>query len=151
MGYNEKEQAVVNHIYSKFEAAGKMDHPNQVVSSTIDKVFKQIVGEGKKYGCLLDFGGGARRNVEPFKKEIWAWSIIGVIMIRFMGDTDTVEEDLREVIEVLQTLFTEDHTLNNVTPWVRIDRIDQAEIMELNDVPLYWLPFQITIVEGPDF
>lgn len=149
MGYREKEQAVIDAIYAAFSE--QMDHTDQVVAGDIDTLLTQLFGESKKYGCLLDFGGGSRSFIEPFKKKIWNWSIIGVFMLRYTGEIKEVEDELREIIEILATLFEGDHTLDGKTPWVRIERIDQPEVTQMNDVPMYWLPFEIRVVEGPDF
>jgi len=148
--YTTKEQAIVDHVFETFETAGKMDHKDQVVSAAIDKVLKQVLGENKNYACIVDFGGGVRTKVEPFTKRIWSWSVIGVILIKYVGKNEEVEVELRETINLLAGLFEGDHTLGGITPLVQIERIDQAEVTQLNDVPFYWLPFQITILEGPD-
>ena len=148
--YTAKEQAIVDHIFGLFEDAGKMDHKDQVVAGAIDVLFAQVLGEQKKYACIIDFGGGVRTKVEPFAKRIWSWAVIGVILIKYTGEVKEMEEELRGTINLLAGLFEGNHTLGGITPLVQIERIDQAEVTQLNDVPFYWLPFQMTILEGPD-
>lgn len=148
--YTAKEQAIVDHVFEIFEDAGKMDHKDQVVAGAIDILFKQVIGETKKYGCIIDFGGGVRTKVEPFAKRIWSWAVIGVILIRYKGEAKEMEDELREAVNLLAGLFEGNHTLGGITPLVQIERIDQADVTQLNDIPFYWLPFQMTILEGPD-
>jgi len=146
--YDIKEAAVVKKIYNHFQKY--VDHEDQVVAGAIDLIFKQLVGEGKKYGCLVEFGGGARTRVEPFKRPIWQWTLICVFIVRFTGELEDVEDELRGIINLLSSLFNDDHTLGGLTPLVRIERIDQPEVIRMNDIPMYWLPFEISVLEGPD-
>lgn len=148
--YTEIENAIVDHIYSHFDD-NFVDHKDQVVAGSIDVLLKQLLGESKKYGCLVEFGGGGRTRVEPFKQEIWQWSIICVFMIRYKGDIENIEGDLRTVINRLSTLFRKDHTVGGITPLAKLERIDQAEVTQMNDVPMYWVPFEISVIEGPDY
>ncbi len=80
--YTEIETAIVDHIYNHFDD-DFVDHRDQVVAGSIDVLLKQIIGKSKKYGCLIEFGGGGRPRVEPFKRAIWQWSIVCVFMIRY--------------------------------------------------------------------
>jgi hypothetical protein len=148
--YTEIENAIVDAIYSHFDD-DFVDDKDQVVAGSIDVLLKQLLGESKKYGCLVEFGGGGRTRVEPFKHPIWQWSIICVFMIRYTGDVQDVEGKLRSVINRLSTLFKQDHTVGGITPRARIERIDQAEVTQMNDVPMYWVPFEISVLEGPDY
>jgi hypothetical protein len=148
--YTEIENAIVEAIYSHFDD-DFVDDRDQVVAGSIDILLKQLLGESKKYACLVEFGGGGRTRVEPFKHPIWQWSIICVFMIRYTGDVQDVEGKLRSVINRLSTLFKQDHTVGGITPRARIERIDQAEVTQMNDVPMYWVPFEISVLEGPDY
>jgi len=148
--YTEIENAIVEAIYSHFDD-DFVDDKNQVVAGTIDVLIEQLLGKSKKYGCLVEFGGGGRTRVEPFKHPIWQWSVICVFMIRYTGDVQDVEGNLRLVINRLSTLFKQDHTVGGITPRARIERIDQAEVTQMNDVPMYWVPFEISVLEGPDY
>ncbi len=144
--YTEIENAIVNHIYNHFDD-DFVDHKNQVIAGSIDILIDQLFGKSKKYGCLVDFGGGGRTRVEPFKKEIWQWSIICVFMVRYEGDTQEIEGDLRLVINRLTTLFRQDHTVGGITPLAKLARIDQREVVQMNDIPMYWIPFEISVIE----
>lgn len=146
MNYSVLETAIVDEIRTHF----RVDHQDQVSAGDVDKLLGQMVSEGREYGVLLEFGGGIRRGrseEEPFSQRIWQWSIIAVFMLRYKGETDKVEEQLREVIDRLSSLFEQDHTLGGVTPWVRLGRIDQPEIVKMNDIPMYWIPFEIMVFE----
>lgn len=148
--YTEIENAIVGSIYSHFDD-DFVEHKDQVVAGSVDTLLKQLLGESKKYGCLVEFGGGGRTRVEPFKHPIWQWSIICVFMIRYEGDVEEVEGDLRSVINRLSTLFKKDHTVGGITPLAKLERIDQAEVIQMNDVPMYWVPFEISVLEGPNY
>jgi len=146
MNYSVLETAIVDEVRAHFS----VDHRDQVVAGDVDRLLKQMIEGGKNYGVLLEFGGGVRRGrseEEPFKQRIWQWSVISVFMLRFTGDTQDVEVELRAVIDKLSSLFAQDHTLGGLTPWVRLERIDQPEIVRMNDIPMYWVPFEIMVFE----
>ncbi len=146
MNYSILETAIVDEVRAHLQ----VDHRDQVVAGDVDRLVKQFIEGGKNYGVLLEFGGGVRRGrseEEPFKQRIWQWSIIAVYMLRYTGDTEEIEANLRESIDRLSSLFSTDHTLGGLTPWVRLERIDQAEIVRMNDIPLYWIPFEIMVFE----
>ena len=65
-------------------------------------------------------------------------------MIKYVGDLKNIESNLRTIVGILRTLFDQDHTLGGVTPKIDIIRIASTEIMNVNDTPMYWLPFEIT-------
>ena len=83
--YKEIEDALINHLLDKFEGYVTVD---SVVGGELDKLLHEMLGEGTRYGILLEFGGGERpeRGGEAFKGRIWEWSIVGVVMIKFAGD-----------------------------------------------------------------
>ncbi len=146
MNYSTLETAIVDEVRSHL----RVDHRDQVVAGNVDLLLKQLLEDGREYGVLLEFGGGIRRGrseEEPFKQRIWQWSIIAVYMLRYKGNTEEVEAKLRESIDRLSSLFSADHTLGGLTPWVRLERIDQPEIVRMNDLPLYWIPFEIMVFE----
>jgi hypothetical protein len=145
--YTPLETAVRDEIYSHF--GQEFDHNDQVVAGAVDLIFKQLIGENKKYGCLMEFGGGARTRVEPFKQFVWQWTIISVFMLRYTGKIEEVETELRQIVDKLAVLFKDDHTLGGLTPWVRVERIDQPEVVTMNDVPMYWIPFEVSVIAGP--
>lgn len=142
-GYKLIEDAVIEHLLVKFEGYVT---PESVVAGEIDKLFDEILGEGTRYGILLEFGGGGRpkRDGESFKGRIWEWIIIGVVMIKYVGDVKVIEDDLRVIIGILRKLFKKDHTLEGVSPKIDINRIDAPQVMNINEVPVYWLPFEIS-------
>ncbi len=146
MKYSILETAIVDEVRTHFQVA----HRDQVVAGDVDRLLKQLLEGGQDYGVLLEFGGGIRRGrseQEPFKQRIWQWSIIAVYMLRYKGSTEEIESNLRESIDRLSSLFSQDHTLGGLTPWVRLERIDQPEIIRMNDIPLYWIPFEIMVFE----
>ncbi len=146
MNYSILETAIVDEVRAHLQ----VEHRDQVVAGDVDRLLKQLLKGGQGYGALLEFGGGIRRGrseQEPFKQRIWQWSVIAVYMLRYKGDTEKIETKLRESIDRLSSLFSDDHTLGGLTPWVRLERIDQPEIVRMNDIPLYWIPFEITVFE----
>jgi hypothetical protein len=145
MDYSTLETAIVDEVRSHF----RVDHQDQVVAGNVDLLLNQLLEGGREYGVLLEFGGGVRRGrseEEPFSGRIWQWSVIAVYMLRYKGNTEEIEAKLRESIDRISSLFP-DHTLGGLTPWVRLERIDQPEIVRMNDLPLYWIPFEIMVFE----
>ncbi len=141
--YKEIEEALIAHLLDKFDGYVTSE---SVVGGELDKLLHEMMGEGTRYGILLEFGGGERpeRGGETFKGRIWEWSIVGVVMIKYVGDLEDIESNLRTIVGILRTLFDQDHTLGGVTPKIDIIRIASTEIMNVNDTPMYWLPFEIT-------
>lgn len=141
--YGEIEAAIIDHLLVEFDGYVT---PESVVAGEIDKLLLEIFAEGTRYGILLEFGGGGRpfREGETFKGRIWDWSIIGVVMIKYVGDVEAIEGDLRTIIGILRGLFKQDHTLEGVSPKIDIVRINAPQVMNINQVPVYWLPFEIS-------
>lgn len=137
------EDAVIEHLLLKFE---NYVTPESVVAGEIDTLLEELFGEGTRYGILLEFGGGGRpkRDGESFKGRIWEWIIIGVVMIKYVGDVKAIENDLRVIIGIMRRLFKQDHTLGGVSPKIDINRIHAPQVMNINEVPVYWLPFEIS-------
>ena len=67
--------------------------------SDLDSVFLNLMEKDLPVGCILDFVGGGKQPVHPFKDPIWAWEIGGVFYIRFMGDPKKTDGLLREIVD----------------------------------------------------
>jgi hypothetical protein len=47
----------------------------------------------------------------------------------------------------LALIFHDDPRLGGLSPYTRLVDIDTPEPSTINDVPFYWLPFMITVVD----
>jgi hypothetical protein len=140
MSYSEIEIAVESRIIEHFE---ELDE-NRVKRGKADDVFQNMYTSGEMYGCYLEYNGGQEMDKRPFKTPVWVWSIAGVILLQYDAD---IEDRLRVIIDRLQTVFDEDHTLGRVAGRVKIVDMADAYIGEINDTPFYFLPFLMEAIE----
>lgn len=144
MKYSIIEQAIIAEMVDHF--ADYVD-VKTVVDGKVDALFEEIFNEGKKYGINVEFGGGRKPGGDVFKGAIWEWSFICVFMIRFTGELEEIERELKSIIDTLGGLFLEDHTVGGVSVKVQLGRIEVPDIVEVNNVPMYWIPFEISAWE----
>jgi hypothetical protein len=141
MGYVELEAAVIAKFIEKFPDELS---ESRVKAGDLDSVFNAIYSEGEQYGVFLEFNGGREDTRRPYSTPAWMWTIGGVMAIRY---SDTIESDLRTMIDKLKLLFDDDHTLGGLTPRAKFFMIDMPEISKVGDIPYYWLPFQIEVID----
>lgn len=139
VGYETIESAVIQRILEVFDVELE---PDRVSSGDIDAVFDGIMREETiyEYGAWTDFGGGRQDNQKPFKTPVWIWTIVGFLVIQ---RSDTIEQKLRSAVTKILGLFDEDHTLGGVTPYIRVVAIGEGQVVNVNDIPFYFLPFTI--------
>jgi hypothetical protein len=144
MKYSIIEQAVIDEMVDHF--SDYVD-AKTVVGGESDALFEEMFSEDKKYGILIEFGGGGRPGTDVFKGAIWEWALICVFMIRFTGKRKDIEKELKVIVDVLGGLFLKDHTLGGSSQRVQLGRIDPPDVVEVNNIPMYWLPFEVTAWE----
>ena len=140
MGYSEIEAAVIAEIVDHFH---EWLTPQTVLGGESDALFVEMFKEGKDYGVLVEFAGGGRPEKETFKGAIWEWVMVCVFMVRFTGDVKDIEDTLRSIVGRMGSLFQKDARLAGATPRVYLNRIDPPDVVEVNNYPMYWLPFEI--------
>lgn len=141
VGYSVIESAVVARLIAHFP--GKLDAA-LCRAGDLDAVLESVIGSESDFGCYIDYNSGGQRLRDPFKKEVWAWTMVGVFFVRY---NDSVEANLREVLDELPKVFENDHTLGGVAPLVRLINIGDAEPGGVNDILFYWLPFAIEAID----
>jgi hypothetical protein len=140
MSYSDIEAAVIEEIVTHFE--GYLT-PRTVMGGESDALFEEMFTEGRNYGVLIEYAGGGRPENETFKGAIWEWVMVCVFMIRFSGDVSEIEDSLRAIVDRMGSLFQQDPRLAGVSPRVYLNRIDPPDVVEVNNFPMYWLPFEI--------
>jgi len=135
--YTPIESAVVARLISYFS---ELD-TNNCKAGYLDQVIEDMFSNSRDYGVWIEYGGSNKRNREPFKSPIWTHMIEGVFFIRY--HEETIEQTLRVIIDKLLTFLDEDHTLGGVSPLVEIVRIPDPEPLNINDVPFYWVYFEV--------
>ena len=140
IGYSVCESAVITELINI--SSGTFTS-NNCTSGDLDKVVRYILGTTNTpaVGCYIEYLSGYRRQFEPYKQMIWAWNMRGIVLLR--TNMETVEEELRELIDMLSTFGYNDHTLGGITKNAFISSIDQPSPVRINDVPYYWLPFVV--------
>jgi hypothetical protein len=118
----------------------------RVKGGNLDAVLGAMFEEGEKFGVLIEFAGGGHHHSEVFSKTVFQWRMAGVFFIRF-EDIEAVEEDLRDLLGRLSLIFHDDPRLGGLSPYARLVDIDIPEPSTINDVPFYWLPFMVTVVD----
>ena len=141
--YLELEDAVVARLRQHFLTELS---ESRCMSGNIDAVLDGVFSEGADYGCVIEFNGGYLDSNSSFGKDTWVWSMLGIFFIRFT-DPVIVEQNLRQVLGKLKTVFSSDYSLGGLTPRVRIARIESSEPAQINDVPFYWLSFEVQAID----
>jgi len=121
-----------------------------IQAGDIDVVMREIVENGAKFGCLLEFAGGRDPSRDSLAypgggspRSRWTWTITGMFFIRYVPGE--VEADLRQIVDKLPTVFDADPRLSGVVSRAKIVRIDTPEPSEVVGIPVYWLPFLVDV------
>ena len=141
-GYTACEDAVVTRLISKFS---ELDADN-CIAGDVDSVLTYMLENDLTTGCYVDYGGGEEDLRKPFTIPIWFWRVVGIFMIR-KTDDNTIEADLRSILDRLALLFYPDHTLNGITARARISEIGDADTVDIEGMPFYWLPFVAEVID----
>jgi hypothetical protein len=139
-GYEVYEDAVVSKFIGYFD---ELDD-KRCMAADVDAVVNNMLLENSKFGCYVDFNGGSDEPRKAFNTSMWAWSMVGIFLIRF---SDTIEDDLRTIVNKLSLAFAGDHTLGGITPFVHLISIGVPESGDINDTPYYFLPFVIEVID----
>ena len=144
MNYSVLEEAVRSQFVTHFGA----DLPDACcVSGDIDKLFMALQEGDQALGVLLEFGKGAKMKQAPFNGKVWVWVINGILILRYQGDNSNIEQDVRQRIDQVANVFDGHATLGGLTPLVAVTDIDTPEPALVNEVPFYWLPFTIEVLD----
>lgn len=142
-GYTAIESAVVTRFIEYFTSELS---DTRCKAADIDAVLDAMYDENSEYGCLFEFGGGSDEPRKPFIKDAWAWYVDGLFMIRLSKDID---QKKRAIIDRLTKVFSsgEDRRLGGLSPKVTMVNIGKAELGDINDVPFFFIPFQIEALD----
>ena len=140
MSYTDAEAAVVAQFVNHFDEL----NADRCKAGELDAVLQNLFASGERYACILQFGGGIRPHSERFNRMVWEWNIGGIMMIKF--NPETIEVDLRVIVDKLKTVFDADRRLGGTVDLVSLSEIEMAEPAEVNEVPFYWLPFSIAMI-----
>jgi hypothetical protein len=121
----------------------------------VDQVLEAVFKENANYGCVVDFGGGSDDLDKAFARPQWTWRLVGVFLIRLAAGEDSedpteqIEINLRRIIDKLPHLFGSpgQETLDRQVGFVRVVSVDVPELGDVNDVPFYFLPFTVTVID----
>ena len=144
VGYRAIEKAARDKIRAHF---GDLLTENSCVAADLDRLFKEIQMNDRDLGCIIDYADGSRQQGAPYTKQMWQWRIGGFFMVRHRGDPVQTDDAARLVIDKIYSIFEDDHTLGGLTPFVRVESIDQPEAGDLNDIPFYWIYFVIEALD----
>lgn len=143
-GYTELERAVLDKFLSVFNTKLVAE---RVTAGNPDQVHDEILSDetGNPYGVWTEFGGGRMDSRQPFSKLVWIWRVNGIFVIQYEGDE--TETSMRDIVDVMFSMFQGDHTLGNKTPYVRMISIGDAYPAEINNIKFYWIPFVIDVID----
>jgi hypothetical protein len=142
IGYQALEQAVKGRVVTVFELNASLCQAGDV-----DALFQALQQTGAKLGFLLEYAGGERVHDAPFNGKSWLWHMNGYALVRFDGDSAKIEIDARQIVDTVINLFDGSHTLGNLAAVARVNEIDEPLPSTVNDVPFYWIPFLINVME----
>jgi hypothetical protein len=141
MSYELIEAAVVARMIEHFS---ELD-ADRCKAGELDAIIHNLFETGERYGCILEYFGAGRASSERFNHEVWRWDIGGIIMIRY--DAETIESDLRTIIDKLKTVFSGSYRRLGGADLVTLVEMDQPDVAEINEVRFYWLPFLVSAIE----
>lgn len=145
MSYTLIESELIEYFRTYF--GDYIDVPGQVTASNMDAFIDELLGEDRDFGMFIEFGGGSRPYNEQFKKYIWQWRILCAFFIRWRGDNEKIEEQLRAFLEILARTFIENPRLSGSTPLIKLQSIDAPLIQNINQVPFYWVAFELSAID----
>lgn len=135
-------------------AQTNFDLTEDTCGNVFDVVFANMYENEKTYACVLNVGGGSRATAEPFnagtigrRGKIWKWFVMGMLMIRYFGDTELIETQLRQAIDQIRELFSDDPRLGGAVDYIETISIDMPENADVNDIPFYFLFFTMEVWE----
>ena len=140
--YTPAETALIEKLVEHFPEYLIM---NVVKSGDMEAIVKAMKDGDQNYGCYLDFGGGTRPDNESFAGRFWVWSVLGVFLIKFTGDTQAIETKLRAIIDRFATLFLDDPRLGGAVAKADLVRLERPEPVRLLETAFYWAPFQVDL------
>lgn len=142
--YSVVEDAVVHRVRDHFSTELS---DSRCKAADIDAVFSAMLEEDSDYGCVLDYGDGRKRPRSPFSHDVWTWQILGMMLVRYRGDAPAHDKQARQVIDKLTHVFDNDKRLGGLVPLVEVTEIGKPEAEAVNDVPMYWIPFSIEVID----
>ena len=142
IGYQVLEQAVKERVIAVFELNESLCQKGDV-----DALFQALQQTNSPLGFLLEYGGGQRLQESPFSGKSWQWNMTGFALVRFDGDPAKIEVDARQIVDKVITIFDDKHTLGGLAAIAKVMSIDEPIPSTVNDVPFYWIPFLIDIME----
>lgn len=138
--YSACENAVVSRFIAYFP--GKLND-ERCKAGDIDAVIDKVYQEGNTFGCFFDFAGMRTSGRSPVDTQFALWDIDGVFVIRHTSNAET-EENLRQILDTLPSVFDNDRRLGGAVDKVTITGIGRPEPVKIDSVSFYWLPFIVT-------
>ena len=142
IGYERIESAVKERVIATFGV-----EPALCQQGDVDALFEEMQNVDAPLGFLLEFAGGTRLKQPPFNGKSWQWRVYGYALLRFQGDAAKIERDARNAMDKIITLFGGSPTLGGLTALATLSEIDQPLPSTINDVPFYWVPFTVDVLE----
>lgn len=134
IGYTASEQAVIDQLILSFPQLNEYNCKAGDIDSIIDYMFRTP----SKYGVLVDFMGGQRRKPENFNAYIWQWNILITFFVRI--DLNTIEDDVREILDTLAVFAETNRTLGGKVVKFDLSYIDRPQQGQTGEKPLSWIP-----------
>ena len=144
--YSVIEQKIIDEFINHFSEVDA-----NTVSTSLDEMLTNVFSGEKRYGILVEFNGANKASREPFKRMVWTINVDCILFIRLSDSTDmeTIEDDLRVVINKMFSLFSDNPRLDGTVAKVELIDIGRPEPSKVNDIPFYVLPFIIEVILPP--
>lgn len=143
-GYSHLENLIVEKLIAS--TYGKLSTAT-CVKGDLDALFENMQTADVDEGVLFEFGGGRKLSAPPFNGKAWAWNVDAFYLIRFAGDSGVIEQRVREIADVLPSFLDASRTLGGTAALVSVVAIEKPEPAKINEVPFYWLPITLEVIE----
>lgn len=135
IGYVASENAVVSAFINAFPE--KLNEYN-CKAGELDQILDYMLRTPSKFGAYVDFTGAQRRKPENFNAYIWQYNILVNILVQV--NLDTIEDDVREVLNTLTTLAETNRTLGGTVVKFDLSYIDRPQNVTASERPISWIP-----------
>lgn len=144
IGFTVCHNAVIDRLKEHFSGIIRP----QAIGKALYDITDYVYQNGIEYGIWLEFSGGEKETSPVFRRNMWTWTMEGVVLMRYTGDDTSMEERLSTMVDSLfDTFATPNHAITDITPYVQIPWIGKPDAVAIEDTPFYFLPFIIKIID----
>lgn len=142
--YSDIESGIKSRLITYF---GEYLDDDLCQAKNVDHVYQTMLERSAEVGCVFDMVRGALQTRPDFNGLIWVWDFYGVFIVKFEGDQAHTDAIVAAIMDKLPALFKDDPRLSQKCVRALVEMIEQPEEAYVNDAPVVWVPFAISILD----